>query len=105
MPQPEPTETDSRNVLAAMGRRYLWWERDRIDAVPPRRIVAQLMNIGDYDDVLAVLSLLGEAPFRDALANAEAGWFSPKSWSYWHLRLGLREPGESSPPLPARRIE
>jgi hypothetical protein len=103
--QRERDETDVGTALTTMARRYLWWQKAQAAVLPRRRILAQVMNIGDYDDVLHMLDLLGEAPFRDALVNAQAGWFNPRSWSYWHLRLGLREPGEASPPLPLRRIE
>jgi hypothetical protein len=103
--QREPDRPGADEALSAMARRYLWWEHGRADAVPRRRVIAQLMNVGDYDDVLRMLDLLGEVPFRDALAHAQAGWFNPRSWSYWHLRLGLRKPGERTPPLPLRRIE
>jgi hypothetical protein len=26
-------------------------------------------------------------------AHAQAGWFTSRSWSYWHYRLGLVDPG------------
>ncbi len=103
--QRERDEPGVAETLTAMARRYMWWEKERAATIPRRRVLAQLMNVGDYDDVLRVLDLVGEAPFCDALTNAQAGWFNPRSWSYWHLRLGLRQPGEQTPPLPLRRIE
>ncbi len=90
------------DLIAELGARYLWWERDRIAEVSPRRIVAQIMDIGDYDDLRRIERVLGREPLCDALANALPGWFRPRSWSYWHLRLHLREPGEASPAMPAR---
>jgi hypothetical protein len=37
------------------------------------------------------------------LQRAEAGWFSPRSWTYWHRKLDLA-PADAIPPLPRRRF-
>jgi hypothetical protein len=62
------------------------------------------MNTGDYDDVQAMSNDQTEGPLKQALLSAEAGQFSPKSWSFWHYRLGLAQPGEV-PDLPSRSFE
>lgn len=97
-----PAFVDDETFARALGMRYLWWERERMDSVPLRRIVAQIMDIGDYDDIESAFKRLGPAPFRDAIQHALPGWFRPRSWSYWHLRLGLRKPGAPTPPRPTR---
>ncbi len=61
------------------------------------------MNIGDYDDVQALVSSVGEGYLRDVLIHAEIGQFNARSWAYWHYRLGLAEP-DRVPPLPKRKI-
>lgn len=61
------------------------------------------MNIGDYDDVQALLAAVGEAAFKQAIAQAEAGQFNERSWAYWHYRLGLAQPGQV-PPMPGRHF-
>lgn len=96
---------DDDAFVRTIGTRYLWWERQRIDAVPIRRILAQIMDIGDYDDIECAIDRLGPAPFVDAIEHALPGWFRPRSWSYWHLRLGLRGPGEPTPAMPVRTYE
>ena len=93
-----------QTALRALGRRYIWWQRQDIESVPTRRIVAQIMDLGDWDDVLRAMRAVGEEAFRDALLHAEPGWFRPRSWTYWHLRLGLRKPAELMPPLPTRSL-
>lgn len=60
------------------------------------------MNLGDYDDVQALVAALGDEYLRDVLRHAEAGAFDERSWAYWHYRLDLDESG-AVPPLPARR--
>ena len=90
------------SILDEMSAKYLWWKTGDNSPHAPRRIIAQVMDIGDYDDVLRVIRQVGEDPFRDVLAHAEAGWLKPRSWSYWHYRLGVVKPGQDVPPLPRR---
>jgi hypothetical protein len=39
----------------------------------PARVIAQVMNIGDLDDVHDLLGSVGAGPFRDILGTAEPG--------------------------------
>ena len=61
------------------------------------------MDIGDYDDVQELVKQVGDDYLREVLTDAEIGQFSPRSWTYWHYRLDLAEPG-AVPPLPTRRL-
>jgi hypothetical protein len=92
------------NILSEMGAKYIWWKA--VDGRPfePRRVLAQVMDIGDFGDVLRVVNDIGEEPLRDVLAHAEPGWFNPRSWSYWHYRLGVVPPGRPVPTLPKRTL-
>jgi len=67
----------------------------------PQRVIAQVMNIGDYDDVQALAKQVGDDVLRDVLRHAEAGQFNARSWAYWHYRLGLSG-FDHVPQLPAR---
>jgi len=69
----------------------------------PERVIAEVMDIGDYDDVQALVSQVGDEVLHEVLARAEAGQFNARSWTYWHYRLGLAGLGEV-PPLPSRRF-
>lgn len=91
------------SILREMSAKYIWWKGGD-DQPSPRRVLAQVMDIGDYGDVLRVVDDLGEEPLRDVLAHAQPGWFKPRSWSYWHYRLGIVAPGEPVPALPRRRF-
>ncbi len=84
-------------------RRYIWWETPGEAMLRPARVIAQVMNIGDFDDSRALLAAVGEASFREVLASAEPGWFNERSWYYWHYALGICEPEGMVPPLPTRR--
>jgi hypothetical protein len=90
-------------MLTRLAKRYVWWKTPNEAIEMPERVVAQVMNIGDYDDVQALADEVGDDYLRQVLAHAEAGQFEARSWTYWHYRLGLARPGEV-PPLPERLI-
>ncbi|MEQ1879746.1 MAG: hypothetical protein ABL878_02120 [Burkholderiales bacterium] len=91
------------NALKALASRYVWWKTPDEAVATPARVIAQVMNIGDYADVQALARQVGDDVLRDVLTNAQAGQFSARSWAYWHYRLGLAEVDEV-PPLPVRKI-
>lgn len=94
-----PIETD---LLRKLARKYIWWKAPEEAIARPERIVAQVMNIGDYDDVQSLVHAADVAYLREVLTHAEAGQFNARSWTYWHYRLGLSDPGKV-PTLPERR--
>ncbi len=94
-----PATTDLMRDLAS---RYIWWQSADDAIAWPDRIIAQVMNLGDHDDVLALIEVVGEDRLRGVLRAAEIGQLNPKSWAYWHYRLGLIEPHEAPPPMPQR---
>lgn len=89
-------------LLRRLATKYIWWKTPDEAALMPERLAAQVMTLGDYDDVQAIVAALGEDHLREVLRRAEAGQFDERSWTYWHYRLDLAEPG-AVPPLPARR--
>jgi hypothetical protein len=54
--------------------KYIWWKTPDEAVAMPARLVAQVMNIGDYDDVQALAHQVGDQYLRDELAD-------------WHDRL------------------
>lgn len=91
------------DVLKGLARKYIWWKSPDEAIRMPQRIIAQVMNIGDYNDVQAMVGQLGDESLREVLVHAEAGQFDIRSWSYWHYRLGLADFGKI-PALPARTL-
>jgi hypothetical protein len=91
------------DLLQKLARKYIWWKTSEEAVGLPERIVAQVMNIGDYDDVQSVVHAAGMAYLSEVLRHAEVGQFNARSWTYWHYRLGLSEPGKV-PALPERRL-
>lgn len=91
------------DLLKNLARKYIWWKSPEEAVLFPRRVIAQVMNIGDYDDMQSLANSAGDILLRDALQNAEAGEFNPRSWAYWHYRLGLALPGQV-PDMPERKL-
>ena len=91
-------------TLRRLASKYLWWKTPEEALQRPERIMVQVMDIGDHDDVLALWHEAGDEGLKRVLQNAGPGELTPRSWNYWHVRLGLALPGEA-PPMPVRRIE
>ncbi|NGZ10860.1 MAG: hypothetical protein CV088_15985 [Nitrospira sp. LK70] len=88
-------------LLTPFARKYIWWITPEEAVTMPERVVAQVMNIGDYDDIQTLATLVGDDYLRAVLRQAEIGQFTPRSWVYWHYRLGLAAP-DQVPPMPER---
>lgn len=89
--------------LVPFASKYIWWKTPEEAVLMPGRVIAQVMNIGDYSDVEALVVQVGEEALREVLTHAEAGQFNERSWAYWHYRLGLARV-DQVPPLPERRF-
>lgn len=89
--------------LKRLASRYIWWKTPEDALGFPLRLIAQVMNIGDYEDIQLVAKQVGDEVLRDVLRHAEIGQFSGPSWHYWHYRLGMADVGHV-PPLPSRRL-
>lgn len=92
-----------REALKPFASKYVWWKAPEEAVAKPERVIAQVMDIGDYGDVQTLISEVGEEVLREVLTHAEAGQFNARSWAYWHYRLGLAGLGEV-PMLPSRRF-
>lgn len=91
------------SLLRQWAAKYIWWKTPEDALRAPDRIMAQVMELGDYDDVLQLVDEAGEDALSRVLQHADAGQFSPKSWAYWHYRLGLAKPLQL-PEMPRRKV-
>lgn len=64
------------------------------------RFLAQVMALGTWDDVAVAQAAYPVEVWRSVLRNAPAGVIDPRSWSFWHVRLGMMP----IPPMPSRRF-
>lgn len=90
-----------REALQHFARKYIWWKTPDQAATTPARVMAQVMDIGEWEDAQALAARVGDDVLRDVLRHAEAGQFGARSWTFWHYRLGLARIGQV-PPLPMR---
>ena len=84
--------------------RYIWWKAPDDALQYERRLIAQVINLGDWEDTRRLETTFGPEKLVDALKHAEAGWFTPRMWHFWHYRLDLAKKEEDIPPLPIRRF-
>jgi len=90
-------------ALKRLASKYVWWKTPDEAVSMPRRVMAHVMDIGDYADVQALAAQVGDDALREVLNHAEAGQFSARSWAYWHYRLGLAA-ADDVPPVPVRKF-
>jgi len=95
---------DIAQELARLAKRYVWWKTPEEALENPEQIMAQVMNLGDWDDACRLVHCVGKDALRRVIREAEAGMFNARSWHFWHYRLGLAEFG-CVPPLPTRRLD
>ena len=91
-----------RQGLMLLAQKYIWWKSPSDALDQPERVIAQVMNIGDFDDIQRLETLAGNDMLIEVLTHAEIGQFTPRSWTYWHYRLGIADI-DQVPPLPSRR--
>lgn len=99
----KPINAEQKNILNLFAEKYIWWKTAEEAALQPERVAAQVMNLGDYDDVQLLVNCFGDEYLQKVLTHAEAGWFTERSWVYWHYRLGASLPGQA-PHLPQRKL-
>lgn len=92
---------DARSaLLAEFKERYIWW---RDGAEPSQdRIVAQVMNLGTYEDIRRLEAELGVEELGAVMLRAQPGWIGPRSWNFWRGRLQAQR-AMPIPQTPPRR--
>jgi hypothetical protein len=97
-------ERSEGEFLQKMAHRYCW---DAMDTrvVAPDRIVRRVMDLGILDDALSLQPLFGRERLVDILRTAPPGSMRPRSWWFWHYRLGLADATHDPPPMPSRRFD
>ena len=89
-------------LMKRMARRYVWWQPPELSIQDPRRVIAQVMDVGTIEDIQALVNAVGSDSLIPVLKQARPGWFRPRSWAFWHTVLGLATAGRI-PPMPSRR--
>ncbi|GJL49504.1 hypothetical protein [Nitrospira sp. M1] len=87
--------------LVKVAERVIWFEKPEEALTDPIRFVTYAMTYGTHEDMKVIKQYLSDDDLREVLAKAPPGIFDPRSWAYWHLKLGQYPP----PPQPIRRFE
>jgi len=97
-----PPGRHAQEFLRRMARRYIWWQTPDASIKDPLRVIAQVMDMGTFEDIQEVVSVHGKRRMAEALRLARPGWFHPKSWAFWNIVLG-RANYKNIPPIPTRK--
>ena len=89
-------------LLKNLAKKYIWWETPEEAVRNPYRVLAGAMNLGSLEDYHILATEFDKERLSDVLRNAVPGWFSEKSWVFWHHFLDLIDVVETAPPLPQR---
>ena len=93
---------DADTYLRAMARRYVWDQSEAEALVDPARIIRRVMDLGTIDDAFDLEPILGRDRLAEVLRTSPAGAMRPRSWWFWHYRLGLVAAADDPPPMPVR---
>jgi hypothetical protein len=92
----------SSEFIASLGGKYMWWPAVSAAGHKNERIIAQVMDIGSYEDILRLEAVLGRERLADVMRHAAPGWISARSWDFWRGRLRAQADLEL-PERPPRR--
>jgi hypothetical protein len=78
-------EEERSKLIAELERRCLWWSDGH--QVDRTRTIAQVMELGTYEDIRRIEAVFTTEELRDVMLRAPAGAISPRSWDFWRGRL------------------
>ena len=85
--------------LDKLASRYVWWNSPEWAYEHPDIFLSNVMNLGNWDDIQSLRQAVGDRVLKQVLRAAPAGYFHPRSWDYWHVKLGIKP----IPALPKRK--
>ncbi len=83
-----------------VARRVIWFEEPEQAVSNPVRFIAYAMTYATYEDMQAIRKHFSDDDLCQVLRNAPSGIIDARSWSYWHIKLGL----SPIPELPMREL-
>lgn len=95
-------ERSEAAFLREMAQRYVWDMTEAEALERPERVILRVMDIGVLEDALALEPMLGRAHLVTILRTSPPGALRPRSWWFWHYRLGLTAADADPPPMPVR---
>lgn len=90
------------DLIASLGEKYIWWPAIGAGHHSEDRVIAQVMDIGTYADILRLEAAVGRERLTEVMRHAQPGWISARSWDFWRGRL-LAQAGLQTPEHPPKR--
>ncbi len=87
-------------ILDKLAKRYVWWEDTEWAYSHPDIFFSNVMNLGCWEDIQALRKAVGDEKLKTTLLHALPGYFSYRSWDYWHIKFNILP----IPPLPERKL-
>jgi|GEM_PF-2036207 hypothetical protein len=79
--------------LARLAKRYSWWKTVEQAMENPEQIVAQVMHMGEWDDVCRLVDYVEDEGLCRLIKHAEIGMFNERSWTInWDCRRWVAFP-------------
>lgn len=75
--------------MRALASRYVWWESEDWALQHPVEFLSNIMDAGTWEDIQLVRKLINDDILKKILLAAPPGYFHPRSWDYWHLKLNV----------------
>jgi len=75
--------------LRSIAARVCWWQPPEATLADTPLFLCRVMTFGTWDDAGFCLEHFGREAFKSALRAAPPGLLDPRSWHYWHNRLGM----------------
>ena len=95
----------TKDLIAELGRRYLWWEPVGNQPHSEERVIAQAMDLGTFDDIRRMERTIGCDRLGEVMLRSEPGWLSDRSWEFWRGRLSLALGRELPEEAPRRMLD
>jgi hypothetical protein len=73
----------------ALAERVIWFEPPDVALRDVPRFMAYAFRYATHEDMKVLRAEMSDDDLLMALANAPAGIVDARSWSYWHLVLGV----------------
>jgi hypothetical protein len=81
----EKSDDERDGLIVELADRYVWWSEGQ--QVDRNRVLAQVMEIGTYDDIRRMEAVFTPADLRDVMLQAPKGAIGRRSWDFWRGRL------------------
>ena len=81
--------------LRRLARKVVWWLTPAEALADPRRVIAQTLQWGDFDDMAILRAHYGDRKIAAVLKSAPDGVLDRRSWTLWShaFRVKAKAPG------------